>query len=82
MPPLYNFECPNCKHIGEYTAKITEYKSAAPVCEKCGTKTENRFASGGVTVIFNGNGWPGEQIRKQRLHNQYVTGQKNIFKGE
>ena len=53
--PTYGYKCGKCGHKCELLERITARKKKL-ACEKCGGKME-RTISGGIGVVFNGEGF-------------------------
>ena len=81
--PTYSARCPQCGNVQEYSASITKYETETPMCDKpeCGTKTEFIFIPYKTHVVFEGSGWPGQTIKRQRLHQKAVNTPVSEFIG-
>ncbi len=60
--PLYEFKCPECKHVFEDLVTVSK-KDEAQTCPKCGDKNARRimstFASQGSAKTVSSSGYPG-----------------------
>ena len=63
--PYYDFECDKCHIINEYYHTFKEVETAHHACPKCG-RTMRRKISGGLGVIFKGEGWAGQDIKRNK----------------
>lgn len=52
--PLYEYECPKCKHRFERLEKLSA-SATDKICPKCGAKAERQVSS--AAIQFKGSGW-------------------------
>ncbi|NOR18309.1 zinc ribbon domain-containing protein [candidate division WOR-3 bacterium] len=62
--PTYEYECTKCKYTFEEFQKITD--EPLKKCPKCGSKLR-RIITGGVGLIFKGNGFYVTDYKKSNL---------------
>jgi len=63
MSPTYIYKCDRCQATAEAVHSIT--KSPKVTCPKC-KKSMRRVITGGAGVIFKGEGWPGQDIKREK----------------
>ena len=62
--PTYEYECTKCKYTFEEFQKITD--KPLKKCPKCGSKLR-RIITGGIGLIFKGNGFYVTDYKKSNL---------------
>jgi putative FmdB family regulatory protein len=62
MPPIYEYECDECKHVFEERQEFTD----PPIekCPKCNKKTAKKIISGLSVIQFRGKGQYKDQYYK------------------
>ena len=65
--PTYEYECEKCKHQFEKFQKISD--DPIKICPFCKEKVR-RLISGGCGIIFKGDGFPSNDIKKERERNK------------
>lgn len=53
--PVYEYECPACKHVTEEIRPMPERDQKPPVCPKCGQETSRKVSV--ASFVLNGGGW-------------------------
>lgn len=61
--PTYEYECKRCKAIAEVQHGINENPGIK--CMRC-RRPMTRIISGGAGVIFRGDNWPGQDIKRAK----------------
>lgn len=64
---IYQYKCDACRGIVEVEHGMKE--NPVIKCLKC-KKPVTRVVSGGAGVIFKGDGWPGQEIKRSREKKQ------------
>jgi len=65
--PTYEYECEKCQHRFEEFQKISD--DPIETCPTCGGKVR-RLISGGCGFIFKGEGFPSNDLRKEKERNK------------
>ena len=60
--PAYDFACDKCGKTEEIVCSMSEIPDKTVVCTECGLEMRRIFGCGGV--VFKGNDWPGQEIKR------------------